>query len=197
MQEKKTMCKSSDAGYSLIELIVTVLISSVILMAVMGFLISGLNHFRTVNSEAVLQMESQVTEIFLTELFQESTGYEVISGSDYPTHDNVGNAVDVKQAVRVARDGKVYMLVLVGDELRFGETSAASEAKDQIKTVVSKNRSETFLAQYVQGLTVFPGSFSDAETGTNGWLMVSTNFKVDKKDYLSNSSITLRNIKQN
>ena len=181
----------SNRGYSLIELIVTVLISSVVMLAVVGFLTAGLNHYRSVNSETLLQMESQMTELFLTELFQEATDFQTVT-------DSAGSYVD--SAVEVKRDGKVYMVALIGTELRFGEvtpgTGSKAEAQAQeLAELAGKGKSETFLAQYVTSFSLADGGKSFAEALGNSYVgtMIDVTYQVDQKSYSSSSLITLRN----
>lgn len=178
----------SNCGYSLIELIVTVLISSVVMLAVVGFLTAGLNHYRSVNSETLLQMESQMTELFLTELFQEATDFQTVPASDYPA------GTDVKSAVEVKRDGLTYMVALIGSELRFGEVTAGTMA-EELAELAGKGKSETFLAQYVTSFSLAGGgeSFANALANTYVGTMIDVTYQVDQKSYSSSSLITLRN----
>ncbi|MDD5901657.1 MAG: prepilin-type N-terminal cleavage/methylation domain-containing protein [Lachnospiraceae bacterium] len=178
----------SNRGYSLIELIVTVLISSVVMLAVVGFLTTGLNHYRSVNSETLLQMESQMTELFLTELFQEATDFQTVPASDYPA------GKDVKSAVEVKRDGLTYMVALIGSELRFGEVTAGTMA-EELAELAGKGKGETFLAQYVTSFSLASGGESFANALGNSYVgtMIDVTYQVDQKSYSSSSLITLRN----
>ena len=72
MKKRIKKLHRSNEGFSLMELVVTMLISSLVTTAVAGFLSMGLNYYRRTKAEAALQTESQVAELFLTELFQES-----------------------------------------------------------------------------------------------------------------------------
>ncbi|MGN1083460.1 MAG: type II secretion system protein [Lachnospiraceae bacterium] len=192
MEAEKREYKPSDGGYSLIELIVTVLISSVVMMAVVGFLTAGLNHYRTVNSETMLQMESQMTELFLTELFQESTDFTVVDSAKFPA------GKDVKAAVEVWKGTEVFMVAQIGNELRFGAV-AGGTLEERLGSLADKARSETFLAQYVSTFSIDnASSFSEAiSKPTYQGIMVKIKFQLDKKSYDSSSLITLRNTVKN
>lgn len=191
MKRRRKKSRFSDSGASLIELIVTVLISSVVLLAVVGFLKTGLQHYRTVNSETMLQMESQVMELFVTELFQEASDFRVIDSAVYPA--------EVSYAVEVQRDG-VYILALTEDELWFSEVTAGetdSNKLNELKTQNGEGRSKAFLAKYVKGFGLNTESFAKAVSDYSGLVGVYVTFKVDEKEYYSNSLISLRNTKKN
>lgn len=180
--------KKKNGGYSLIELVVTILMSGIIVAAIAGFLTTGLKHYRVVSAETAVQMEAQVVELFVTELFQESQDYHevtsVSSGYDY--------------AVGVKRDNKTYMLAKKGGELHFGEVSGADDAA-QLASLASKGKSQTFLGQYVTafGLDSDTASHSEARTNSNGLVYLELKFEVDGKTYDSSSKISLRNTNKN
>lgn len=185
---KKKMKKSENRGYSLIELVVTILISSVVMVAVVGFLSTGLRHYRNVNSETMLQMESQVAELFLTELFQESRDFHEIDASAYP--------IGVSYAAEITRDAE-YILLLKDGELLFSKVTGGTDS-ERITNALSKDRSETFLAQYVKSIDIFGDNTTFAEVaGSHGLMSLNVEFEVDKKSYESNMLISLRNAKRN
>lgn len=188
MKRKRQNSRSSDSGFSLIELIVTILISSVVMLAVVGFLSSGLRHFQNVNSETLLQMESQSATLFLTELFQESTDFRVING---PYPEGISYAVEIK------RDG-VYILALTGNELWFSKVTGGGDAEN-LNELQAKGRQRAFLARYVDNFEINTESrsFAEAVNNTNGLVSVKVRFQVGGKEYYSNSVISLRNTKKN
>lgn len=193
MKRRKQKKMSSNRGYSLIELIVTVLISSIIVVAVVGFLSTGLRHYRNVNSEALLQMESQVTELFITELFQEAEDFRVIDSTSYPTGEGVSYVVEIQRDV-------TYLLALKEGELWFSEVTVEEGDTDTaiINKLLSEGRSRAFLAKYVSnfqlsGSTTFSGAVGD----DNGLVFVRTEFKVDGKQYDNDMLIALRNARRN
>ena len=66
MKKKMKKLHRSNKGFTLMELVVTMLVSSIVVAAVAGFLSMGLNYYRRTNAETTLQTESQVSELFLT-----------------------------------------------------------------------------------------------------------------------------------
>ena len=62
MKKRRKKLHRSNEGYTLVELIVTMLISSIVTLAVSGFLIMGIQYYNRTNAETTLQTESQVAE---------------------------------------------------------------------------------------------------------------------------------------
>lgn len=191
MEAKVQKGLASNGGYSLVELIVTVLISGVVMLAVMGFLTSGLNHFRNVNSESLLQMESQMTELFVTELIQESTDFRTVADTDLPS--------GVSAALEVERGTEYYILVLVGNELRFGTPATGSTVSEKIADVAAQSRNQTFLAQYVTDFSLDDDldTFDKAKVFDYAGTFVTIEYQVDQKSYTSASLIKIQNIQRN
>ncbi len=191
MEAKKHKVLASNGGYSLVELIVTILISGVVMLAVMGFLTSGLNHFRNVNSESLLQMESQMTELFVTELIQEATDYRTVAGTDLPS--------GVTAALEIERGTEYYILALVGNELRFGTPTDGTTVTEKVANVAAQSRNSTFLAQYVTNFYLSSGSetFENAKNNFYQGTLVTIEYQVDQKSYTSASLIKLQNIQRN
>lgn len=194
MKREKQNSRSSNNGFSLIELIVTILISSVVMLAVVGFLSSGLRHFQNVNSETLLQMESQSATLFLTELFQESTDFRVIESAKYPE--------GISYAVEVQRDG-ACVLALMGNELWFSKVTEGGSDSAKLNELQTKGRQRAFLAKYVDSFQIGTNSQSFAQAasyeadGGCGLVSVKVTFQVGGKEYYSNSVISLRNTKKN
>ncbi len=187
MKQKKQL---SNGGYSLIELIVTILMSGIIVAAIAGFLTTGLKHYRVVNAETAVQTEAQVVELFVTELFQESTHFEVVSS--FP----VGS--DVEYAVRVARGGTTYILAKRGVQLHFGAVDATKTDVEQITELVGQGKAKTFLGQYVNTFSLNANTDTiDEAKQKNGQVYLNLTFNVDGKIYDSTSIVTLRNTVKN
>lgn len=189
MRGEQRSCK--DGGYTLIELIVTVLISACVVAAATGFLVLGLRRYQSINQETALQTESQLTEFFLTELFQEASAFEEIDAAEFPAGGGISSAV------AVTRDGREYLVVHSGTQLWYAEAAGASR-EEQLAAAAALPKSEKFLADYVVSFDLIPGNatFEEIVAG-DGWLKIETLFSVGTKQYVSNVMIALRNGKQN
>lgn len=192
MEARKHGKLASNAGLSLMELVVTLLISGVVMLAATGFLTAGLRYYRNVNSESLLQMESQMTELFLTELIQESSDFTTVRKADYPS------GVEVKYALEVVRGGKTYMVAWLGNELYYSEVTGAT-ITERLKCLTNKDRSDTFLAQYVTSFSLdpFAQDFKSAQSNMYRGTMINISYEVDQKKYEGSSLIMLRNVERN
>ena len=198
MEAKRKKGIASDDGFSLVELIVSILVSGVVMLAVMGFLTSGLRHYRNVNSEVLLQMESQMTELFVTELIQESSDFKMVDSGDLPT--------GVTAALEVQRGTDYFVLAQIGNELRFGQTTAGTTA-ERVEEIKDADRKTTFLAQYVTSfsLPVETDSFEEIRDRVSDrydpikyyGTSVTIEYQVDQKTYTSSSLIRLQNVERN
>lgn len=190
MAKKNTGKRPENDGFSLIELIVTILISSCVVLAATGFLVLGMRQYQTTEEETVLQRESQVTELFLTELFQEASDFEVIEGAALA-------GGEITEAVAVKRDGTEFLVVHAGTQLWYGEAVGATR-EEQLLSLLHTPKSEKFLADYVTSFQLFGTGSTFAEIAEgDGWVNVKVEFAMTKKQYTSNMVVALRNTKRN
>lgn len=191
MKKKRKRLRHSNKGFTLVELLVTMLISSIVTMAVAGFLSMGLQFYNKTNAETELQTESQVAELFLTELLQESEDYRAISvGEGHP--DGVTYALEVK------RGDSTYLTIKKGGVLLFAKLDEP-EASDleKISEVISKEQENTFLAKHVTDFLVVPETRSKAIDEMGGLVNLQLSFSVSEKNYTGNATIALRNAVRN
>ena len=188
MKKKIKKLHRSNEGFTLMELIVTMLVSSIVTAAVAGFLSMGLNYYRRTNAETALQTESQVAELFLTELFQECQYYKYYEGTDCPT--------GVSSAVEISRDGCTYIVAQKGEYLVFGEMILAdpteSHIPTRIATVTNQSLDQVFLARYVDEFSVEPSERADAIMN-KGLVNLILEFDADGKSYTGTQTVLLRN----
>lgn len=191
MKKKSKKLHRANEGYTLVELIVTMLISSIVTMAVAGFLSMGVQYYNRANAETTLQTESQVAELFLTELLQESQDYnykKVTSGS-YP---------EVESLLEVKRDDNVYVTLCNGSELWFAKLDDPTIEDDaKIEFVLNKKQENAFLAKHVETFFVSPSTRQEAIDGRNGLVNLGLSFSIDKKNYTGDATVALRNTKRN
>ncbi len=190
MKKRMKQLHRSNKGYTLMELIVTMLISSIVTAAVAGFLSMGLNYYRRTNAETALQTESQVTELFLTELLQEAQDFKVHDSGDYPA--------GVNYVLEVVREGIPYIVARKGEVLVFGAADPAeTDVTARIQAVTSKGMEEVFLARYVSFFAVTPTLRSTALDTQNGLVELDLEFNVDGKVYVGDATVSLRNTIKN
>lgn len=191
MKKRIKKLHHSNKGFSLMELIVTMLISSIVTAAVAGFLSMGLNYYRRTNAETALQTESQVTELFLTELLQESQAYEVLEAAACPA--------GVSFAVEVTRDDLLYIVAQKGNVLVYGKVVDQTEPSvtARIQSITDQGMDKVFLAQYVENLTIDPTIRTTAVSSQNGLVKLNVKYNVDGKTYFGKSTVSLRNTVKN
>lgn len=185
----------SNEGFSLMELVVTMLVSAVVTAAVAGFLSIGMRYYQTADDEARLQTESQVAELFLTELLQEADEFNVIAPGACPP--DVSCAFTTTRRVDPTDPTKDVFAVVVlrGTQLLYGEVADGSDAA-KVSELMGKSISETFLANHVVYMNVSPTNRTDAMTN-NGLVMLTVDFQVHGRAYQGNSTIALRNKTKN
>lgn len=190
MKKRRKKLHRSNEGYTLVELIVTMLISSIVTFAVAGFLSMGLQYYNRTNAETTLQTESQVAELFLTELLQESEDYRAIKKDDCPA--------GIDYVLEVKRGGSTYLTVHKEGALLFAELEnpGASDV-EKIAEVVDKGQEKTFLAKHVASFSVSPLVRQEAFDLNNGLVNLGLGFSVNEKTYVGNATVALRNAVRN
>lgn len=190
MKKKMKKLHRSNEGFTLMELIVTMLISSIVTAAVAGFLSMGLNYYRRANAETALQTESQVAELFLTELLQECQNYEVLGAGNYPA--------GVSYAVEITRDGIPYIVAKKGEMLVFGATDPGeTNVTTRIQKVSGESMDKVFLARYVNLFNISPDKRESAISAQNGLVKLTMEFIADGKSYTGTQTVSLRNTIKN
>lgn len=188
MKKRIKKLHRSNKGFTLMELIVTMLISSIVTAAVAGFFSMGLNYYRRTNAETALQTESQVAELFLTELFQESQYYQYYEETSCPT--------GVTSAVELERDGNLYIVAQKGECLVYGQvTDTGVEASARIQQITDESLDEVFLARYVDTFSVEPSNRADSINSDyyNGLVKLTLEFDADGWSYTGTQTVLLRN----
>ena len=190
MKKRMKKLHRSNQGFTLMELIVTMLVSSIVTAAVAGFLSMGLNYYRRTNAETSLQTESQVAELFLTELLQECQYFEVLDSGHYPA--------GVSYAVEITRDGIPYIVARKGEMLVFGATDPGeSDVTARIQSVSDESIDKVFLARHANVFQVSPGTWDQAFDLQGGLVKLTMKFVTDGKSYTGTQTVSLRNTIKN
>lgn len=189
MKKTKKMLHLPDDGFSLMELLVAMMVSAVVTAAAAGFLIAGIRFYQRADAETTVQTESQVAELFITELLQESVDYREIPFTEYPS--------DVLYALEVTRTDGASVLVFKDKKLWFGVVDVSHDDTTKINDVLGLGKSQAFLADYVETFSVSPGDKTTALTTGNGMVKVEMKFQKAEKSYTEAATISLRNKKRN
>lgn len=194
MKKKRKKLHLSNEGFSLMELIVTMLVSAVVTAAAAGFLVAGVQFYNRANAETTVQMESQVAELFITELIQESSEHWFVTtcptGVDSAL---IVNRNEVETDVSTGAEVElVSVVVRKGSLLWYGTAKKSDFEADTtgtINAVASRPKGEAFLADCVKNFIVL-----DPESGL---VRIEMEFEELGKTYKSNTIIALRNKKRN
>ena len=162
--------QQNNEGFSLVELIVTILISSVIMMAVVGLLTTGLNLYKNVSAETQLQIEGQAACGRINELVQEAQYLQFYSneGADSgatPISTLGNNKVLVLMTLEDTGNGWWYYVAwdAAGKTLLLTKSAATldpvngtlnnpseSDIVNKVNTMVSAGQKKKYLlAQYI------------------------------------------------
>lgn len=112
---------NDNKGFSLVELIVTVLVTSILMLGVIAFISSSRTAYQTVSTSATLQEETMTVERVLSEMIMEAKSY----GFDEDVNLGGGKTVDVFWVTAKNNEGGtgdcVYFFVLdeTDNKLRY------------------------------------------------------------------------------
>lgn len=182
----------SDEGFSLMELIVTMLVSAIVTAAAAGFLVAGVQFYNRANAETTVQKESQVAELFLTEMIQESEEHRYVTtcpvGVDSALIvDRNETEIDASTGAEVELES---IVVRKGSQLWYGTASKSDTDDVKIATVAAMPKNEAFLADCVKEFIVI-------EDPGNGLVQLIMEFEELNKTYNGSATIALRNKKRN
>lgn len=182
----------SDEGFSLMELIVTMLVSAIVTAAAAGFLVAGVQFYNRANAETTVQKESQVAELFLTEMIQESEEHRYVTtcpvGVDSALIvDRNETEIDASTGAEVELES---IVVRKGSQLWYGTASKSDTDDVKIATVAAMQKNEAFLADCVKEFIVI-------EDPGNGLVQLIMEFEELNKTYNGSATIALRNKKRN
>ena len=82
--QKLYRCKDDQRGFTLIELIVTILIMSIVMVAAAGFIITAANSYRVANIEVELQSEAQIAMNQFNDILIEAKEYNFTQADGTP-----------------------------------------------------------------------------------------------------------------
>lgn len=161
------MKKKDQRGFSLVELIVTILIMSVVMLAAAGFLITSTNSYRVSNIEIKLQMEAQTALAQLTDILMEAQSYQVKLKAGEETAEGL-TVVTAEHSYHFRLD----------------------EEKNQLLYGVDQ-REESLLAEYCSSMMISPQQ--RPASGEAQLIDISLELGFSGQTYQTTSCISLRN----
>lgn len=208
---KKNKLIKDNRGFSLVELIVTLLVSSFVILAASFFLTASLSTFNRNNTEVSLQMESQIAMNLIENLTVEASSCCYYPDFEYTVTDgeNEESATCPVFAIGTS-DGSTTTLYLVilkektHQLLLIKQTKAVADTPNYVNVVDDLNPSSVkdlvsaeiaskrphLLANYVTDFTVTP---SEVKTDTDELVQLVIKLSYMDKTYDSSSNISLRN----
>ncbi|MDE6874781.1 MAG: type II secretion system GspH family protein [Lachnospiraceae bacterium] len=166
--------KNDQRGFTLVELIVTILIMSIVMVAAAGFIITAINSYRVADIEVELQTEAQIAMNQFNDILIEAKQYDF-------TEDAGG--------------GSRLMVVTPGDAENPGDTTYYFTVKNN-ELLFSKSLTETdppLLARYCRSLEISPQKYPPAPGDENRLVTVTIEFEYAGRTYTTTSCISLRN----
>ena len=195
--EESNLLKN-NRGFTLVELLVSLLVSSMVILSASLFLSATIRTYNYSNTEVSLQMESQIALNLLENLVIESTEceyddayvYQADSDNSYVctlfeiySTDESGNSI----LYLIIHDAEDSMLLLKKLDLTGGVS--ADDIKNTVKEAIEAEK-PALLANYVTKLKVSPASL---DTDTEGLVRIDIELEYNDKTYTSSTSISLRN----
>lgn len=191
--------KLKNNGFSLVEVIVSMLIASVIILGIVTFVSVGTNTYRLTNTETQLQKESQIATNLVDDVMIKAVSYEyydtlTVDGATVPTLVVVGSELDEASTEQyyyaMILDTKQHKLYFTKEKVSDAvETTvlqwAQEAANDQIHSL-----SPSLLANYITNMIVTPGTSS---SNTDGIVSVTLELELGGKTFSNFSTISLRN----
>ena len=195
--------QQNNEGFSLVELIVTILISSVVMAGVVGQLITGLNLYKNVDAETRLQIEGQAACGRIDELVQEAQYLRFYSSAVEDNTEKIeslgANKVLVLMTLEGSGNGWWYYIAWdeAGQQLLLTKTGVTYTDgvldvpdKDAIAgrvntMLTASNKKKYLLAQYVK-------TFNFSDIGTKLY-HINVLLETDSKQFSAGQIINGRN----
>ncbi|MBE5962873.1 MAG: prepilin-type N-terminal cleavage/methylation domain-containing protein [Lachnospiraceae bacterium] len=173
-----------NKGYTLIELIVSILVSSIVLLALLGFLVAATKSYRLSNAEVTLQLESQVTSNQIGERIIASKKVEFNSCYMY-----MGEMYKVLVISGMGESGECNYFYI--HNKKRNELLFAKEEEDlniEIDSVIGTclNNQESLLTRFITDFDV------KAIAGTYLY-QLSMTFECDGRTFITSQNISSRN----
>jgi prepilin-type N-terminal cleavage/methylation domain-containing protein len=200
---KKASKNNLNRGFTLIELIVSLTVASIVLLAIGTLMSVGTKSYYSTSTEIELQKESQIAINQINDLMIKAQAYElkdvVVSGISVPTlvitasqEGSLGNSELYYYAI-IFDQVRNYLLFQKDSksdvELEFSTDSLNSWLNNRVNKEIT-SPTPSLLAKYIKTLTVSPASSSG---NTQGSVQITLELSLGGKDYSTFSTNSFRN----
>lgn len=202
---KNNRLLNDNKGFSLVELIVTVLITAILMIAVIAFISSSRTVYQSVNTSATLQEEAITAERVFTEAFMEAKVYKLETGLS-TTADVIWIQSKENEPVSgdTNTDDSVYCFVIdkAANEIRYYKGvhkasdmisggSLTTTARTTLNTeCFGTNAKYCVVSKYVKSVNISTVPRSD---GTD-LVCIEIIFEYTGKEYTENITVVTRNL---
>ena len=208
------MKKMDNKGFTLIEMLISVLITGLMMLGVSAFMNSSRMSYSKVNTSVSLQEEAGTTTKFLNEIVMESTEWGVVDTNYTDPHDSSKTsdikviwfkALDNESADATNRDECVYFIIWekatkcirykrveVGDEAdEFDKTAYLAHPEEYVVGLISDAFFDDYslVARYAENVSFI----RDANNLKR--YSISLTFKFNGEEYVANVNSVSRNDK--
>lgn len=191
----------SDKGFSLMELIVSIVISSVVILSAVAFFSFSLSQYRKTAEETDLMMESQIAVNAIREVVMEAkepveTGSYSSGGVSYPYFAvRTGRGIKAEEIADVEVYYHLFLLDTAADVVLYHRTSGdgPGNAEEGIEStffadgvIDKKDMKRYFLADYVLDMSL--------DCSNPQLPILSMEFDMNGRSYQTSEMIYIRNV---
>lgn len=191
----------SDEGFSLMELIVSIVVSSVVILSAVAFFSFSLSQYRKTAEETELMMESQIAVNTIREVVMEAkepveAGSYTSGGVTYPYFAvRTGRGINVEEIAGVDVYYHLFLLDTAGDVILYHRESGAGSdnAEDEIQStfladgmIDKKDLKRYFLADYALDMSL--------DCSNPQLPILSMEFDMNGRSYYTSEMIFVRNV---
>lgn len=195
---KEAAKKSKNQGFTLIELIVSLTVASIVLLAIGTLLSVGTRSYHSSSTEIELQKESQIAMNQIHDLMIKAQAYE------YKDIDVAGDLVPTLVITASEESDGIMMLyyyVVIFDQARHQLLFQKNSKEDvdanslddwlmeQVTTQIS-SATPSLLAKHIKTLEVYP---TDSRVNSQGSVQLTLELSLGGKEYSTFSTTSFRN----
>lgn len=191
--------KKNNRGFSLIEVLVSTMIASIIILAIGGLLSIGTRIYASTNIETELQKESQIAMNQINDIMIKAVAYKYMTVSPDVDVLYVKTGREEDDGISIKYHCYAIILDKINQRLLFQKTTDnlltptwanGEDWATYIAATEAINPTPSLLSQYVESLTLTPNAGPTANKHT---VIITINLKLKDKNYSTFTTVKLRN----